>query len=183
MLHRFHAKRLINKGISLNTDNVREFETRINSSLMEKGSCIVAFIGSPGSGKSTLARRFRKEGFLSYPKESIFVIDDLFGPDGERYRRKDLLKLMRVKDKKLFLLFDFRAAKYFPRADIVILLMVAEKERLQNLQRRSSWGYKKYKKGFYSIPPIPFSINESNIYICFQDCLEMFSNEPNESMH
>ncbi|MBA7535061.1 hypothetical protein ES705_27311 [subsurface metagenome] len=145
MLYKTNTKRLIKKGIPLNKENVQQINAKIREFLQQKGHCVVAFIGSPGSRKSTLARFARQNGLLSIPEDKLLVIDDLCGPNNERYRRKDLRTLINALNNKVLLLFDFRAALYVKKADIGIIMLISEENRAQNLKRRSAGGYKKYE--------------------------------------
>ncbi|MCK5568072.1 MAG: hypothetical protein KAJ15_00035, partial [Spirochaetes bacterium] len=172
-----NTKRLIKKGIHLNKKNINQLGERIRESLTCKGRCLVAYIGSPGSGKSTIARLIRQHGFLAIPKEQLFVIDDLRGPDNRKYRRKDLPALIETLNNRVLFMFDFRAAIYLKRADIGILALVGEEERLQNLKKRSAWGFKKYKRRYYRTPPIPIAFNKRNIFICLGDVLNLLAHK------
>ena len=182
MLYKINTKRLIKKGVLLNKKNIYQLSERIRESLTSKGRCLVAYIGSPGSGKSTIARLIRQHGFLTIPKEQLFVIDDLRGPENIKYRRKDLPALIETLNNRVLLMFDFRAAIYLKSADIGILALVGEEERLQNLKKRSAWAYKKYKTRWYRMPPVPFSFNKNNFYVCSGKIIDLLRCE-SENMY
>lgn len=182
MLYKINAKRLINKSTRLNKGNTSSFEKRINDLLTAEGFCRVVFAGAPGCGKSTLARAIKQKGFLNIPKKQMVVIDDLRDHDNKKYNRKDLSFLIDTLKDKVLLLFDYKAAMYLKKADICILIVINEEERLSNLKKRSAWGYKKYKKRFYRTPPIPFTYKKSDIYVCSGRILDIFGFE-NEIMY
>ena len=182
MLYKLNTKRLIKKGIHLNKKNINQLGERIRESLTSKGRCLIAYIGSPGSGKSTIARLIRQHGFLAIPKEQLFVIDDLRGPDNRKYRRKDLPALIETLNNRVLFMFDFRAAIYLKRADIGILALVGEEERLQNLKKRSAWGFKKYKRRYYRTPPIPIAFNKRNIFICPGDVSDLLAHKDDRTI-
>jgi predicted ATPase len=164
VLYKINAIRLIKKSVTLDEQGVSQLTGRIMECLNSKGRCVIACAGSPGSGKSTLARLVRKRGFLSIPVEKLFVVDDLKGPGKEKYSRKDLPALVNNLKGLVLLLFDYKAALYLKKADIGIIGIVSEKDRLSRLKNRSAWGYKKYRKKFYRVPPIPFNFKKENIY-------------------
>ncbi len=173
MINKINTKILIKKGILLNKQNIALLDRGIKGYLASKGHCLVAYIGSPGSGKSTLAREVRQRGFLSFPKDKLVVVDDLRGTVNKKYRRKDIPALIETLNNRILLMFDFRAALYLRKADIVIIAMVKEEERLQNLKKRSAWGFKKYKRRYYRTPPIPITFNKRNIFICPGEVLDL----------
>ncbi len=182
MLYRLNTKRLINNGIRVNKNNITTISGRITAALNSKGSCMVVFTGGPGCGKSTLARIIKQKGFLNIPKKQMVVIDDLRDHDNKQYTRKDLSFLIDTLKDKVLLLFDYKAALYLKKADICILIVINEEERLSNLKKRSAWGYKRYKKRFYRTPPIPFTYKKSDIYVCSGSILDIFGFE-NEIMY
>lgn len=162
------------RAISLEKENVLQIREKVEHYLGSKGHCIVLFIGSPGSGKSTLARYFREHGFFSIPKERLIIIDDLKGPEKKKYNKKELLQVADTLDNRVLLVFDYRAAQYVRNADIGIVLIVSEEERIRNLQKRSSWSLKKYRRSLYRFPPIPFTYNDKSIYILSINSFEIF---------
>jgi predicted ATPase len=141
-------------------------EKRINEIMHEQGNCVIAVSGSPGSGKSTIAARVKEEGFLSFGRDTLFVVDDLRGPNGERYSRRDIKKLSGTIPKRILMLFDYRAALYLKRADMCFILRLDEDERIRNLQQRSARSFKKYRNKWYGIPPIPFSFKKEKVFSC-----------------
>ena len=174
MLYRLNTKRLINNGIRVNKNNITEIREKITAALNNKRSCQVVFTGGPGCGKSTLARIIKQRGFLNIPKKQIVIVDDLRGRDNIKYRSKDLPLLNEKLRDKVLLLFDYKADIYLKKADTCILIVINEEERLNNLKKRSAWGYKKYKRRFYRNPPIPFTYKKSNTYICSGNFLDIF---------
>jgi predicted ATPase len=164
VLYKINAKRLIKRSVFIDEKGAAQLTGRIRGCLKSNGICVVACAGSPGSGKSTLARLVKEKGFLSIPKEQLFVVDDLKGPGKQRYRRKDLPELINNLNDKVLLLFDYRAALYLKKADIGIIGIVNEEDRLNYLKNRSSWAYKKYKSRYYSVPPVPFTFKNDDIY-------------------
>jgi len=133
---------------------------------LKRGRCVVTFTGGPGCGKSTLARLVEEDGFFSIPAEKLFIIDDLRGPGGERYSKKQLKALIHQVRGKIFLLFDYRAAVYLKNADLCIILDLEEEQRLKNLKERSRRGYRRYRGRFYSVPPIPLRWKPKDVYVC-----------------
>ena len=175
MLYKIHTKRLIKKGISLNKNNTSQLSSRIEEFLKKKNRCVVLVVGSPGSGKSTLARFIKQKGFLTIPEKQLVIIDDLRGQDKKKYRKQELPILIRNLRNQVLVLFDYRAALYLKRADIVLLTLIKEEERLRYLKKRSAWGYKTYKRRFYRTPPVPFSYDKKRLYICAGDILNIFN--------
>ncbi|HDY87757.1 MAG TPA: hypothetical protein ENH82_06515 [bacterium] len=177
MLYKIHAKSIIKKGIPLNRNNIKQIGSRVTELLSAKGSCQVIFAGGPGSGKSTLARVIKQKGFLNISKKQLVIIDDLQGPDNKKFKKKELPLLVGAYKNRVLLLFDYKAALYLKNADIGIIIVVTEEERLRNLKKRSTWGYKKYKKRFYRIPPVPFTYKQSDTYVCSGNILDIFGYE------
>lgn len=177
MLYKINAKRLINKSTHINKGNLIQIEKRITDTLTAKGSCHVVVTGAPGCGKSTLARTIKQKGLLKIPKEQLFIIDDLRGSGRKKYKRKELPILVEALKDQVLLLFDYKAALYLKKADFGVILVIDEKERLNNLRKRSAWGFKKYKNRFYGTPPIPFTFRKRNIYVCSGDVLDTFGHE------
>lgn len=182
LLYKINTKRLVKRAVFLDEKNIVFLEKRIKKAVETKGRCVVAVGGGAGSGKSTLARFIKKQGFLSIPKNELFIVDDLRGPEGERYKRKDLGAIVDSINKKVFLLFDFRAALYLKRADICILFMLEEAERVENLKKRSLGRYNKYKKRYYSVPPTPFSLKTEDTYIVSENIFTILD-IADETMH
>ncbi len=166
LVRKIYALRIIKKAPNLDEHNTQSLERRIESLFLERGSCVILVTGAPGCGKSTLARRAKEEGFFSTPAERLFIIDDLRGPGGERYSRRQLKTVMRQAGNKVVLLFDYRAAVYLKNADICIILDLEEEQRLKNLKVRSYRGYRRYRSRLYSISPIPLCWNPQNVYVC-----------------
>jgi hypothetical protein len=175
-IYRLYAGWLYKRGRVLHKSTIDAFELHIQEIMEKKGSCTITVIGSPGTGKSTAARVVRAGGLFSIPKEKIVVVDDLFGEKGERYRVKDLKSMSGTLTGKLLILFDYRAARYLKNADIGLILMVGESERLSNLGKRSPRSLKRYRKKFYRMPPIPFTYKPLNTYVCGEDIVEMLKN-------
>lgn len=171
MLYRINGKRLFKRGIYLDKENIPKLIRKIKETVQQKGNCLVCITGSPGSGKSRIANFVKKNGFFSIPQKELLVIDDLRGPNGEQYQKRDLRMIVKTLRGIVILLFDFRAARYLRRADMGIMLRVDEEKRLQNLMNRSNRGYRRYKKKFYRIPPVPFTFNKGNFYICSEGLL------------
>lgn len=166
MLYRLNACRLKRKGIPLDNVRLQELVLRIEGVLEKKNICTIAVAGGPGTGKSKAARLLRERGFFTLPPERLFVIDDLKGPDGERYSRKEIDLIIRKARGKAFFLFDFRAARYLKRADFGILIHLEEEKRLKNLKKRSERSYRRYRKKYYRIPPFSLRFNHDNTYVC-----------------
>jgi replication-associated recombination protein RarA len=177
LLNKINAKRLINKCIRLNKGNTDLLEKRINDLLTAKGCCYAVFTGAPGCGKSTLARAIKQKGFLNLPKDRQLVIDDLRGPDNKKYSRKELSSLIDTIKDRVLLLFDYKAALYIKKADFCLILDIDEEERMNNLKKRSAWGFKKYKSRFYRTPPVPLYYNKNNTFICSGNILYTFGFE------
>lgn len=166
MLCRLNTRRLKRKAIPLDRARLQEFALRIEEVLYKKNICTIAVAGSPGTGKSKAARLLREKGFFTIPPEKLFVIDDLNGPHGERYTRREIdLIIKRAQGKALFL-FDFKAARYLKKADFGILLHLEEEERLMNLKKRSYRSYRRYRGMYYRLPPFPLRFNPDNTYVC-----------------
>lgn len=154
-------------------ERVPELAAEIERVIEEKGAYTVAVAGSPGTGKSKAARFIREHGFFTIPPEKVFVIDDLRGPEGERYRRQELAGMEERAVGKVLFLFDFRAARYLKRADLGILLQPGEKERIENLKKRSPRSYRRYGKRFYRFPPVPRRFKQGSLYICRENFHDM----------
>lgn len=174
MLYKINAKRLINKSTRLTKGNTNQIEKRINDLLTAEGSCRVIFTGAPGCGKSILARAIKQKGFLNLPKNRLFIIDDLRGPDNKKYKRKELPFLIDAIKGRVLLLFDYKAALYLKKADFCFILDINEEERLNNLKMRSAWGFKKYKSRFYRTPPVPLTFSKNKTYVCSGNVLDTF---------
>jgi hypothetical protein len=173
VLYRINAWRLKRKAVSMDSMKLQELVLRIEEVLDKKNICTVAVAGAPGTGKSKAARIIREQGFFRIPPERLFVIDDLKGPGGERYSRKDIdLIIKKAKGKALFM-FDFRAASYLKKADFGILLHLEEKKRLMNLKSRSERSYRRYRKRYYRLPPFPLRFNSNNTYVCSENFSDM----------
>ncbi len=166
LVHKINALRIIKKALKLDEKNIPSLVRRIEGFFSERGGCVISVTGAPGCGKSTLARRAKEEGLFSIPAEKLFIIDDLRGPEGERYSRRQLKTVIRQAGDKVVLLFDYRAAVYLKNADICIILGLEEEQRLKNLKVRSHRGYRRYRGRFYSISPIPLRWNPQNVYVC-----------------
>ncbi len=166
LIHKINTLRLIGKAQVLGRDNVSSLVRRIESLLSERGSCVIAVTGGPGCGKSTLAHRVKEDGLFSRPAEYFFIIDDLRGPGGERYSRRQLITVTRQARDKVVLLFDYRAAVYLKKADLCIVLVLTEEQRLKNLKARSHRGYRRYRGRLHSVSPVPLRWKPEDVYVC-----------------
>lgn len=174
MLRRLNGARLRKKGTCLTRQNVDSFVERIKDVIQKNGHCVVAVAGSPGSGKSTCADFIRKNGFFSFSKEDVRVIDDLRGDNHKQYRRKAIKRFSSVQKKNLMFIFDYRSAVYVRKAHIIIILYVEERRRLGYLEKRSWKSYKRYRGFYYKYPPIPLCVDPSRVYIWKDDMIELF---------
>jgi hypothetical protein len=169
MLYRLYARWIAKRGINFNSETKSDFESRINEIIKKRKSCTLIVIGSPGTGKTTAAQEFIKHGFLSFYKSQIFIVDDLTGENGERYTKRSVRKLPHAHKAKLLILSDFRAARYIKNADLGLFIVLQEEKRLSNLKKRSRRSIQRYKKRFYKYPPIPFSYDYKDFYICMEN--------------
>ena len=110
---------------------------------------------------------------MSIEKDQIYVVDDLKGENGERYTKKTIRELNPSQISKLFILIDYRAARYLKKADIGLYIVLNEKERLSNLKKRSPRSFKRYRKRIYRYPPIPFTYDYKDFYICRENLLNI----------
>ncbi len=182
LLYKLNTKRLIDKCVDLGNKNSLSIVTKINKILLRNRNCVIAVAGSPGSGKSTVARWIKDRGFLSFSREKLFVVDDLRGPNGERYSRRDVRSLGGALRDRIIMIFDYRAALYLKNADLCFVLQLNEDERKRNLQLRTSRAFKKYSGKFFRFPPVPFTFTRQNIYSCSKNFLKLIGLN-NESMH
>lgn len=166
MLYRLYARWIAKRGINFNSETKSDFESRIKKIIKKRKSCTLIVIGSPGTGKTTAAQEFIKNGFLSFYKSQIYIVDDLTGENGERYTKKSIRKLPHAHKAKLLILSDFRAARHIKNADLGLFIVLQEEKRLSNLKKRSRRSLKRYKKRFYKYPPIPFTYNYEKFYVC-----------------
>ncbi len=173
MLHRLHAKTIATRGTILNTNTKTVLHEKIVKTIQRKGTCILIITGSPGIGKTSTAKEIIRNGFMSIEKEQIYVVDDLTGENGERYTKKTIRELNPSPLCKLFILIDYRAARYLKKADIGLYLLLHEGERLSNLKNRSPRSYKRYHKRIYRYPPIPFSYDCNDVFICRENLLNI----------
>ena len=164
-IHKLHALRVLKSSPVLDKRTVGILARRVEEIRTEGGKFLVAIAGGPGCGKSTLARHVKKQGLLTRPPEEFFVIDDLRGPEGERYSKRQVRTVIDTVADKTVLLFDYRAAEYVKNADLVIILAVDEDRRIRNLKNRSHRGYRKYRGRMFSVSPIPLRL-KSEVYIC-----------------
>jgi hypothetical protein len=147
LFRRLNSIRLMRLGTCLTEENIESFVQRIRHVIRERGHCVIAVSGSPGSGKSVYANSIRRNGFFSFSKERVSVIDDLKGN---------------------------RAAVYCNSADFYLIKDILEDKRLKNLKKRSMRSYKRYRGFFYRYPPIPFRVDPSKVYIWKDDSIELF---------
>jgi hypothetical protein len=182
LLYKLNTKRLIDKCVDLGNENSLSLVTKINEIVLQNGNCVIAVAGSPGSGKSTIARWIKDRGFLTFSREKLFVVDDLRGPDGERYRRRDVRSLGNSLRDKIIMIFDYRAAIYLRKADLCFVLQLNEDERRRNLRRRTSRAFNKYSGKFFRFPPVPLTFTRQNIYNCSKTFIKMLG-MTDESMH
>jgi hypothetical protein len=164
-IHKLHALQLLSSAPVLDARTIMSLTRRMEKVRTEEGKCVIAVVGGPGCGKSTLARHVKKEGLICRPPEDFFVIDDLRGPDGERYSKRQVREVVGKIRNKIVLLFDYRAAVYLRDADFCIVLAVDENRRIQNLKNRSSRSYKKYRNSIFKVSPMPLRWKE-DVYIC-----------------
>lgn len=169
MLYRLHAKMIAKKGNAFSKNTKSTIHEIIIKAIQRKGSCILIIAGSPGTGKTFAAKKIIRKGFLSIEKDQTYVVDDLRGENGERYTRMSIRRLNPSQLGKLFILSDYRAARYVRRADIGLYIVLNEEQRLSNLKKRSPRSYKRYRKRFYRYPPIPFSYGYKDFYICMEN--------------
>lgn len=183
MFSRIHTKRLIKKAAPFDRETLSCLECFIRDDVKTKGFSLIAIAGSPGTGKSTCARYIAERGFLSFAREQIMVIDDLrnvksekdfgYAVRGARYRSRELPGLVGQLENKVLFLFDFKAARYLKKVDILILLHVDESERLKNLRSRSERGYKRYNRRMYRTPPIPLGFRSERAFVCRESLLNI----------
>jgi hypothetical protein len=174
LFRRLNSIRLMRLGTCLTEENIESFVQRIRHVIRERGHCVIAVSGSPGSGKSVYANSIRRNGFFSFSKERVSVIDDLKGNNNERYSRKVLKEVKIEHEKCLLFIFDYRAAVYCNSADFYLIKDILEDKRLKNLKKRSMRSYKRYRGFFYRYPPIPFRVDPSKVYIWKDDSIELF---------
>jgi len=175
MIYRLHARGIGKKGDIFNEDSISSFESRVKKILDNKGICTLIIIGSPGTGKTSAAKEFIRRGFLSFEKEKTYVIDDLRGENGERYTKKSIRHFDHLQYGKLLILIDYRAAWYLKNADIGLFITLNEDKRLMNLKSRSPRSLRRYKKRFYRNPPIPYTYNYKDFYICKENLLTILN--------
>jgi len=125
--------------------------------LKTKKKLIICITGKSGTGKSTLGKHIRKNGFATFSKYSISVIDDsvmsldLFYIFNKRVKIKtiaedELIPFIKLlpKRKKLIFCIASKPSKKIKFADVLIHLELKdEEERLKRLRLRdkeiASW--------------------------------------------
>jgi hypothetical protein len=85
-------------------------------------------------------------------------------------------------EKQAFFVFDFRAARYLKGADFVVLLEMRENIRINNLKQRSGRSYRRYRKFYYRLPPVPVKVKKEAVYVCSENMLRYLGDE-HESLH
>lgn len=164
-IRKLHTRQLLTRAPVLDERSVEILTRRLKTLRTEEEKYLIAITGGPGCGKSTLARHVKREGLFARPPQDFFVIDDLRGPEGERYSKRGLKELIEKKRNKIILVFDYRAAEYVRDANLCIVLVVDENRRIQNLKNRSHRGYRRYGNRMFSVSPIPLK-RKSDVYIC-----------------